>query len=176
MAMNEDLRTLASPKATTEHRAATIAAWGPAVSWMRQGLRCLPAWTGTCYRAIPVSPAMLATSYTPGRRIRWSGFTSCSKYVYHAWRSISKANPSKRITVFAIRVHSARAIDEISCFPCEREVLLEPSSSFVVCGDLESTEFYGYNTDSESDEDCRVWRSVDTIRLLELHPATPVVF
>ena len=118
--------------------------WGIAVRWLLQGLSRLPDFDSastdnTVFRGLPEKQTVLK-EYVRGRPIQWGAFTSTSS----SWDTAKKfagANPADSVIV-KITGAQGKLLGKLSFFPMEHEVLLSPSSQFVVA--KEATEIDGF--------------------------------
>ena len=95
-----------------------------------KALAKLPSQETTAFRGIPVD---VKDNYWVGRRIRWSGVTSCSgrmsaAYVY-AQKEIGAGGLG---TVLQLTIASGKKIAEYSQYSEEDEIVLAPYTEFVV--------------------------------------------
>eukprot|EP01106_Pelomyxa_sp_JSP_P013937 TRINITY_DN42_c0_g2_i3.p1 TRINITY_DN42_c0_g2~~TRINITY_DN42_c0_g2_i3.p1 ORF type:complete len:134 (-),score=16.97 TRINITY_DN42_c0_g2_i3:28-429(-) len=96
-----------------------------------KGIRKLPKWTGQLFRGIDRAH-FNPEAYSKGSKVVWNSFSSCSKEEEQAKRFM-KGNG----VFFLIDSSEGRLVGNLSPFPQEEEVLLEPSSEFIVTASVE---------------------------------------
>jgi len=125
--LNEELRSLAAGACD---RAAVIRTWAPLLSTLLPALKRLDQHPGILFRGIPESVAHI---YTPGKQVRFTGFTSLTTLSVRAWEHAhSRAEGAAECTVLRLHCHSGRKLHGLSCFAHENEVILLPNALFVV--------------------------------------------
>ena len=134
--------------------------WKHYIWHLVKGIRLLDKVTTTVYRGIYRSNFTLEL-YKSGKRVVWNSITSCSQIESHAksffmkvdefsfshnshitlhflpttTHFVEKKDPSKGV-FFSIKVSDGYKLGNLSAFPQEQEVLLEPGSEFVVTGSV----------------------------------------
>eukprot|EP01106_Pelomyxa_sp_JSP_P005615 TRINITY_DN1892_c0_g1_i1.p1 TRINITY_DN1892_c0_g1~~TRINITY_DN1892_c0_g1_i1.p1 ORF type:complete len:299 (+),score=42.05 TRINITY_DN1892_c0_g1_i1:823-1719(+) len=107
---NQDLRCRASDK---------MEAWKGYRYFLHHGLSKLPPVVGKVYRGVEASKrAQVESHYTPGRIIRWTGYTSTSMRL-----EPSKVFAGPGGVVFRVNIKTGRKISCLSVIPTEDEVL-----------------------------------------------------
>ena len=132
--------------------------WKHYIWHLVKGIRLLDKVTTTVYRGIYRSNFALEL-YKSGKRVVWNSITSCSQIesraksffmkvdefsfshnshiTFHFLQTtttthfVEKQDPSKGV-FFSIKVSDGHKLGNLSAFPQEQEVLLEPGSEFVV--------------------------------------------
>ena len=97
-----------------------------------KALTKLPALQKTVFRGIPVD---VKDNYWMGRRVRWSGITSCSGHMKAAFTYAQKDGALAGLgTVLQLSISSGKKIAEFSQYSEEDEIVLAPYTEFVVSG------------------------------------------
>jgi len=103
--------------------------WQGYLYFLFGGLKKIPDEQVTIYRGMPFLEN-IKNSYTFGRHIHWSGFSSGTTLLETALSFACKEQ--KKGIIFEISVRTAKNLQAYSFFPMEREFLLHPNSAFQV--------------------------------------------
>merc|ERR1712007_200072 len=97
---------------------------------LNKSIAAFPNYTGICYRGVGVRfPEAL---YETGKMVTWQQFSSASKSELVSMTFLINSDGALCGSMFILNVASSKAIEDVSDYPAEQEVLLNFNSHFVV--------------------------------------------